>query len=1259
MKRRAFALGTIVAVGLLIAAPAWTGDSKEPPADKATGHVESPRDAHLPTPRQVGAGYRAVVSRDGHVSVQVNVDELGNNIVGDAANEPSIAIDPTEPTRMVIGWRQFDNIASDFRQAGYGYTSDGGHTWTFPGVIEPGIFRSDPVLDSDADGNFFYNSLTADSGPTNFRCHVFKSVDGGATWDAGVYAEGGDKQWQVIDTTNGVGRNNIYASWNSFYSACSGNFTRSYDGGQTFLPCTTVAGDPHWGVLAVGPDGELYVSGTGMTFAKSSTMQDETLPAAWDFSLTVDLDGSLEFSAGPNPAGLLGQNWIAVDRSDGPTRGNIYMLASVDRSSTTDPLDVMFARSTDGGQTWSPPVRVNDDPGETAYQWFGTMSVAPNGRIDAVWLDTRNDPGGYDSELYYSFSTDAGVTWSPNEVLTPPFDPHLGWPQQNKMGDYFDMISDEWGASLAYAATFNGEQDVYFIRIGDPICPDDGRVTLDRASYACEDTVGISVLDCGLNTDDNIVETVVVTVDSDSEPAGESVTLTETHAASARFEGTIDVSVIDGPGVLRVAEGDTVTATYNDADDGQGGINIPVTAGGTVDCTPPVIANVQSSNVTGSAATITWNTHEPADSVVTYGLTPPGSEIAGHPALVTDHLVQLTGLQECSEHVFSVASADAVGNGAADDNAGSYYTFETRRNSEPDYPSTDTPIPIADNTTHTSTVSVADDVPVTGIRVEINITHTYTGDLDITLINPVGTRVLLVADRGGTGNNFSGTVFDDEAATPISSGSAPFTGSFQPEEPLASATGGSSLGDWVLEVVDDAGGDTGSLDSWTLTLINPTGSCGPSSKYHSHALDADSCPAGAGNANGFWDTGETVEFSLSVINDGTDPLTGVRARVIPATAGVIMIDAVADLGDVGVAASATSAAAAYSAQLPSTLTCGATLDFQVVIEANEGRWWGEFTQAVGQVIPGGPAVAWSEDFDAAAAIPAGWTIKDGLEDGHTWYADDATDPAGCNNTDPAPPVGGTWAAVDSDCAGSGVAMDEELITPAIDLTGITQVTLEFDHYFNWLAPETADVDVRSTLTGGAWVNVARWTDDTGNPEHAAIDITAHAAGVSDLQIRWHYYNAEYEWFWYIDNIALTYPTEAGCEMPVCLADPPGPPPIPDGSSGTQPLLMSRLDPAGTQIELDWDDQCLPVGTKVVYGPLSQASTYAISGAVCGASDPHVWDPVPAGDLWLLLVSDDGAGVESSWGLAQGAERNGLDHSDTCGSGAKAITGTCP
>src|SRR6476646_3381585 len=89
-------------------------------------------------------------------SYQVNVNGSGQNITGDAANEPSICVDPTNPTKMTIGWRQFNSVSSNFRQAGWGYTTNNGTSWTFPGVLENNVFRSDPVLASDDTGRFFY-----------------------------------------------------------------------------------------------------------------------------------------------------------------------------------------------------------------------------------------------------------------------------------------------------------------------------------------------------------------------------------------------------------------------------------------------------------------------------------------------------------------------------------------------------------------------------------------------------------------------------------------------------------------------------------------------------------------------------------------------------------------------------------------------------------------------------------------------------------------------------------------------------------------------------------------------------------------------------------------------------------------------------------------------------------------------------------------------------------------------------------------------
>ncbi len=404
-------------------------------------------------------------------SVQANVDANGNNMVGDAANEPSIAVDPTNRQRMVIGWREFETIHSNFREAGWAYTANGGRTWHFPGVIQPGHFRSDPCLDVDALGNFYYDSLTIEVG---YACSVFISTNGGVSWDSGHNAWGGDKEWMVVDRTGGVGHGNIYSFWSSDFLP---DFTRSTNDGQSFETPTGIPEDPMGGTMAVGPDGELYVAGTGITVAKSTNAKFAGQTPTWTVH-HVNLGGYFGYEDGPNPGGLLGQANVGVDVSNNATRANVYVLESIGSASSI--LDVKFSRSTDGGQTWSPAVRVNDDTNYSAnWHWFGTMSVAPNGRIDAVWFDTRNHSGTYLSELFYSYSEDAGQSWAPNVQVSIAFDPHVGWPQQDKIGDYMGMVSFNAGAHVAYPATFNGEQDVYYVYIpryakGDVNC--DGAV---------------------------------------------------------------------------------------------------------------------------------------------------------------------------------------------------------------------------------------------------------------------------------------------------------------------------------------------------------------------------------------------------------------------------------------------------------------------------------------------------------------------------------------------------------------------------------------------------------------------------------------------------------------------------------------------------------------------------------------------------------------------------------------------------------------
>jgi hypothetical protein len=401
----------------------------------------------------------STITFNGYTSIQVNVNANQQDIIGDAANEPSLAVDPNNHNRMLIGWRQFDTIASNFRQAGFGFSSDGGATWT-TGKINPGVFRSDPVLDVDGSEHFVYNSLRQ-----TLHSDVFESSDG-TSWGPAVAAFGGDKQWMKIDR----GLNNFYQAWSTASNNYKPNtFNKSINDGASFGAPDSIPGSPIWGTLDVALDHTLYLVGWGDSVAcnicveRSTDVQNPVLTAPTFAYHDVDLGGMIA-DGGPNPEGLLGQLWIAVDRSNTSRAGWVYVLASV--TTPTDPLDVHFVRSTDNGQTWSVPVRVNDDPiGNRAFQWFGTMSVSPSGRIDAVWNDTRGSTDSTISALFYSFSLDGGTHWSPNVQVTPTWSSKVGWPNQQKIGDYYTMVSDNAGADVAYAATFNGGQDVYYLRI--------------------------------------------------------------------------------------------------------------------------------------------------------------------------------------------------------------------------------------------------------------------------------------------------------------------------------------------------------------------------------------------------------------------------------------------------------------------------------------------------------------------------------------------------------------------------------------------------------------------------------------------------------------------------------------------------------------------------------------------------------------------------------------------------------------------------
>jgi subtilisin-like proprotein convertase family protein len=853
---------------------------------------------------------------------------------------------------------------------------------------------------------------------------------------------------------------------------------------------------------------------------------------------------------------------------------------------------------------------------------------------------------------YRVLRTDGGCDTASTTIATPPSINYTDTGLANGFTEYYHVQA--MGSNPACEGVLSN-------CVNATPQPFAGTIKFDSSLYSCTGTISVSVLDANIGSG-----TTTVNIKSTTEPAGETITLTETPPGSANYQGSIGTTT-NAPGsdgLLSIVNGDTITGTYIDADDGQGGINLTRTTTAGTDCAAPVITNVASSNVTGNSARITWNTDENADSVAQYGLsTPPGSA-ASSPAQVMAHQLDVIGLAECSSYFYSVQSTDGSGNSATDDASGAYYTFTTGKNVQPNYPSTDTPKPIPDVSTMTSAITVVESKVVQDVNVTVNLTHTYDSDIAIKLIGPNAVTVNLSLNHGSSGDNYTNTVFDDEASTPISGGTAPFTGSFRPDQPLSTLDGILSSGTWTLQITDSVGQDSGNLLGWTLSLTYPNQSCGPHAVVNYQAPVADVCSTGGpGNGNSIWEAGENVQFRVNLTNDGTVDLTGVSAKITSSTPGVTMIDGNASYPDIPLGGSADSIGPHFTAHLPTSLACGSSVAFQVTVNAYEGSFLAAINQNVGVIIPAG-GTALDENF--SGGIPATWTVIDGGSGGAAGATTWTTANPG-NRTDITAPLSAPVAMVDSDKAGSttGITQDEELITPALNLLSATTVTLDFDQFFRWFSgglDENADVDVRSTATAGAWVNVLHQHGaSTPNPDHKTINVTAQAAGTGNFQVRFHYWNGHFEWYWQVDNVKVTFTAPSGCNQNVCVAAPTSMKPVPDGSFGTA-MTASRNDPGGTQIGVTWDvSTCVSTNYHVLYGDLATVSSYAIGGSACaiGTSGTYGWSGVPAGDLWFVIAADDGTSTEGSWGLGAGGERGGVSASGQCSMATRDNSGSCP
>ncbi len=405
-------------------------------------------------------------------------------VVGEAAPdrqqvETTIVVDPRNPNVLVAGAQDYRlKSIGEHRWHGYYRSVDGGQTWTsgllpgFPGdassqglasPLHRSNATSDPVLAFDRLGNVYYAGLVFNvsaagflgNGPIgNTVAFVAKYTNDGATYSSVKLITGplfADKPWIAVDNTGGPFDGNVYLAFDANLTSITPFatlFTRSTDGGNSFSPPFYAPSDRTGGLpgVAVDPAGNVFVStdafdpvtGANLNYIQVSkiTGGGTTLvqnaravnPASW---VTSGSSIGASFRAFTIPQ-------IAADAH------GVYVVFDDVRLGNSN---VYITRSTDGGGSWTAPLRINDI---TTGQHFFPTIVASGGIVDVAWYDSRFNTQTPMTALdvFFTNSNDGGVSFSARvRVTNVSFNPGLvkrtDAPNWNEpfMGDYIGIAA--------------------------------------------------------------------------------------------------------------------------------------------------------------------------------------------------------------------------------------------------------------------------------------------------------------------------------------------------------------------------------------------------------------------------------------------------------------------------------------------------------------------------------------------------------------------------------------------------------------------------------------------------------------------------------------------------------------------------------------------------------------------------------------------------------------------------------------------------
>ena len=632
-------------------------------------------------------------------------------------NNPALDVGGTtqsETSLVVVGnvvcaaWNDSGEGAGANGFSGHGVSLDGGVTFTDGGPFPNGPFDQnfgDPSLAySVRDATFYYTAISS-SGLSLWRstnsCQSFTYV--------GVVHSGfgDDKEMMAVDNSPSspfFGR--IYIGWTNFDGFGDLNVaTHSDNGGAswTFPVSMPTSGSTGQGMYpALAPNGDVYMATVSGIESVGST-QDQRIYRSTDggnsFSPMANIatglqrpeDFNASFSCGRQALTgfirYLSSPQIAITPDPSASAGYVIHAVYAYDSDAFGPdhANVFYRRSTDGAHSWSGETMLNDD-GTTSDQFFPSLASGDSGTLTVSWYDRRLDPfNDLAFDRFLTYSTDGGASWNPNVRISdvsspvaqtlPNFDFNIA-PCYH--GDYDqiavagDVVHVLWSDDRRITGT-GPNPDVYYDQFS--INTSLGRLTVGQSSVGCSGTVAVSLSDSDLAG--NGSQAVAITSSSGD---AETLSLAEISGTPGRFTGSIATAaapVVAGDGVLQVQDGDTLTITYNDADDGHGQ-TVVTTAQVRVDCAPPVISNVTSTLIARDAITIAAQASEPVNMSVDYGTScaaltksKTSDGFSDFPSL------SIFALAPGRTFRFAVTATDASGNSTRDDNGGACYAFST------------------------------------------------------------------------------------------------------------------------------------------------------------------------------------------------------------------------------------------------------------------------------------------------------------------------------------------------------------------------------------------------------------------------------------------------------------------------------------------------------------------------------------------------------------------------------------------------------